>query len=1464
MKALSLFIPVCFVSLTLFAQLARNQAGNFELQPLSDTEMEALKKVPELKMPAEYKSKDLPAIVDNSVQPYMREVFQQHMYSCGQAAGIAYNFTYEIDRARDIPANVNENMYPTHFTWNWMNEGYGYYGVSFLHSFEVLRHCGNMNIADYGGTTYSGGESRWISGYDMYYNGMGNRINKAFQIQIGTPEGLETFKHWINDHLEGAPVGGVGSFYSQYMSASNTLPAGTPEEGKYVLTYFGGSANHAQTIVGYNDSIRWDYNNDGQYTNDIDINNDGVVNMKDWEIGGFKMVQSYGGVPNWGDQGYAYMMYKTVADNLGEGGIWNHCVYVLDVKETCEPQATMKVTLTHIKRDKLKVIAGVSNNVNATVPDYAIEFPILNYQGGGQYMQGGWSNPDNRTLEFGLDISPLLSHINLQQDVKFFLQVYEYDPTHTGYGEINSFSVMDYTGGSPVEHVCPQTDVPINDNDLTSVSLLATFDFDRVQIANSALPAANIGQPYSVQLTASGGTEPYEFRLLKQYDENNSSQTFPTFNQTQLYPNSSNSGFVTRQLDFDFPYYDSTYSAVTVHVDGYLMFDEQLFPYPYFGDDMVMFRITRNISPFMCHDIRLYSSDNDGIWYEGDETQATFRWNASIDGYASFTDLNFGVRLYPDGTIEFLYGDIVINDDNKWVAGLNDGNEHDMQFSSFYPDAVPQPNKCYAYEMYDYPDGLSISESGLLSGVVNQPVNGETMTFKLTDNNFVYDIRTLLFSTSGIQIVDSIVSGGDGVIEYGELANLSVELTNLENTTVTGANMNISTQDPYINIIDDSQYIGNMPIGVPVYLENAFRFQVASDIPDNHTFELATTITGSTKETWESTLAYTAFAPDLQLTDVLIDDGQNGRLDPGETADMHVQVYNGGGSRGSMLECLLSTADPLITINSVGQMLPLLSPDSSEWLVYNVSVDPATNIGHTVDFLLDISGNMGFQTGLPFQQRVGLTLEDFETGDFNLFSWGFNGNRNWVIEDNNPWEGDFGTRSGSISHESQSVMILDIDVIEAGDLSFYRSVSCQDDANDNSDYLSFHIDGLEQARWDSILGWEMVSFPLSTGYHRLEWKYTKDGSISEGLDAAFVDYISFPGSIDINPHLAFSHNEIDKAMKPGELDTDTFVISNDFEGDLDFSLIITSADDGASGNRSIEGSYLECDENSFFSGEEFTWGFTLYNASEDDEWITDLLIQLPDGIVAQSANNFVGGSNGDLMFTGSFGNGASMNWHFEDGSGWGAIKGGEYAHATINGMIEAGYSDDAVLDYVMTGDEYGNLPHVVEGSITLDNLGSIVPWISCDLYEGNVPPSGQQDILVTFNTEGLDDGDYYCNLIFRDNFQHESIIPVHLLVDTYLGQEERVESDMEIDVYPNPFTEGTNISFDLSKETEVSIKVADLRGRTLDRIAEGIILSAGKHNFSWDPESKTVGEGMFFIIFEYNGARVVKKVIRHD
>ena len=346
MKKSTLFLVVIFlfcVATRAFTQDLPYQQG---LVPaaLTQDEQFVLSRVPELKLPESYKGPNAPLLpywIDNSTQPFFRPITSQSGYECGQSAGISFNFTYEVDRLRGVAANQTTTQYVSHFTWDFLNNADNYTGASFFDSWEIVKACGNMNIADYGGAQNTGGYTRWISGYDMYYNGMHNRINSVKAIRVDNPEGLQTLKYWLTDHLEGSPIGGVANIYGQYFGTpSTTLPSGTPESNKYVQPFWGSSPTHAWTICGFNDSIRYDFNGDGQYTNNIDINGDGVVDMHDWEIGGLKFANGYAGV-GWGNSGFCYTMYKNLADNESFGGIWNHSVYVLDVKSTCAPNLTM-------------------------------------------------------------------------------------------------------------------------------------------------------------------------------------------------------------------------------------------------------------------------------------------------------------------------------------------------------------------------------------------------------------------------------------------------------------------------------------------------------------------------------------------------------------------------------------------------------------------------------------------------------------------------------------------------------------------------------------------------------------------------------------------------------------------------------------------------------------------------------------------------------------------------------------------------------------------------------------------------------------------------------------------------------------------------------------------------------------------------------------------------------------------
>jgi len=1408
-----------------------------QLIPLTASEEIQLRELPELTLPSVYRNRLLPSIVDNSLHPHFRPVFNQDEYCCGQAAGIAYNFTYEIDRARNLPADVPENQYPTHFAWNWLNSGYGYFGVSYLHSFQILKHFGMPNVVDYGGSLSQGGNDKWLSGYDKYYNGMQNRINNAYQIYVGSPEGLNVFKNWLFDHHEGSAIGGVGNYYAQYMSASAQLPAGTPEAGKYVLTYFGGSPNHAMTIVGYNDSIRYDYNSDGQYTNDIDINSDGVVDMKDWEIGGFKMAQSYGGVPGWGDQGFAYMMYKTVADDMGDGGIWNHCVHVLDVKADCAPQLTMKVVLEHDRRNTIKVTAGVSTNMSATQPEHVLDFPILDYQGGALYMQGGTGIPANKSIELGLDITPLLSELNPGQNAKFFLQVDEDDPGNEGTGKITSFSLMDYTNGVQ-EIQCLQSNVPLSENDITRLPIDAVINFDKVEIANSSLPAGQVGNYYSQQMLANNGATPYRWHLYRIYNETSSTGTFPAINQNQLSPSSNGNGFVTQQIDFEFPFYDSAYQDITVHVDGYLMFDEQLYPYPYFNDDKVLFNITRNISPFMSQELRIYPGMGDGIWYEGDANSATFRIKAHLDDQTSY-EVDMAVTLYPSGNIEFYYDYINVPHNLLWIPGISDGDDETFQHTGDYNSTVPTLGQIVLLEPYDYPPELSLTEEGLFSGILQNSYNNVDITFRVTDNNFICNYKTLQLSTNGILIEDSISSGGDDIIEYGETALLSVDLTNIEGGPINNTTMSISTNDSLITITDSTEVIGILPVSTTVSFENAFSFDVDPGIPNNYPIEIQTQILGD-RATWNSNLYYVCFAPEVALSDVVVADTSNGYLDPGEETDLLIRLVNNGGAAANNIVGILSCTDPYITINDDQDSIMILAPDSLEYCQFNISLSDQAPIGHIIDFDIIINADYAYSVQDSFSLEVGRTLENFETGDFSAFSWGFDGEKDWIISEISPYQGIYSARSGHISHDQKSSLMVDINVFSGGDLSFYRKVSCEDDGTNNDfDYLAFFIDDTEMGRWDGEMDWSEVSYTLSQGFHRLEWRYLKDGAVSAGFDGAWIDYISFPSCSDAYPALMYDPASVNMAMKPDQQDEVEFIMDNAGDGNINYKIWISSlpGNAGLADNRSILGSYLECDAEVVHAGEQHVITLTVYNTSEDSEWIRDINLVFPTEANLFSATNFTGGS-ADLIWDGATGSAAVTNWHGEDGSGWGVLKPGETATAEIVVFVEQDAINDISISFEVIGDIYGGEPHIISGDLVLVNLGPMISWISINSALGTIQGNSFLSNMIYFNSEGLADGEYQCELIINEQFQVVEVIPVTLLVDESLGT---LELNMEegLSIYPNPFNDQLRIEFELETAGTIRLEIYDAFGKLISVIADESVSSTAKHTYYWDGKDES-------------------------
>lgn len=394
----------------------------------------------------------LPTKVDNTTYPAFRPIFNQSGGSCAQASGIGYQYTYEINTLRNLPSNVLINQYPYDFTYNFLNGGSGDRGSISTDGWDIVKANGVPDAQTYGGFGL-GKHTRWVSGYDVYYKGMSNRLGSYFSIKIRTAADIEKMKQFLFDHANGSAQGGILNYAADYTGTKIiSLASGTPEAGKKAIVSFGNGGGHAMTIAGYNDSIRYDFNGDGRYTNNIDITGDGVIDVRDWEIGAALMVNSWG--TSWGSSGKAYLMYKKLADAKASGGIWNNTLSGITITDTnVKPQLTYKVKMNFNPRSNIRIKAGYSTNASASTPSFTKTFGKSFYLAGGAYpMQG----INNEALEFGLDVSDFLPKITTPE-AAFFLQI----EASSGSGNVAQFSLIDYSSGEPVETVCSNQNVPI-------------------------------------------------------------------------------------------------------------------------------------------------------------------------------------------------------------------------------------------------------------------------------------------------------------------------------------------------------------------------------------------------------------------------------------------------------------------------------------------------------------------------------------------------------------------------------------------------------------------------------------------------------------------------------------------------------------------------------------------------------------------------------------------------------------------------------------------------------------------------------------------------------------------------------------------------------------------------------------------------------------------------------------------
>jgi hypothetical protein len=222
-------------------------------------------------------------------------------------------------------------------------------------------------------------------------------------------------------------------------------------------------------------------------------------------------------------------------------------------------------------------------------------------------------------------------------------------------------------------------------------------------------------------------------------------------------------------------------------------------------------------------------------------------------------------------------------------------------------------------------------------------------------------------------IVNDAAGNGNGLMDYGESILLTLEVKNVGSEDGENIEITVDTDDPYITMTTTQASYGNVPAGQNKSVDDAFAFDVAGDIPDLHTvvFNLEAT-DGS--ETWQSSFYLKGHAPNLGFIGVVIDDAGgngNGRLDPGETANLVISLGNTGTADAYEVIGDLICADPYLTINTAAQDYGDVAAGTDGSQGFSITTDIITPAGYQLDFTFDMSANGGVSAQGAFSLTVG-------------------------------------------------------------------------------------------------------------------------------------------------------------------------------------------------------------------------------------------------------------------------------------------------------------------------------------------------------------------------------------------------------------------------------------------------------------------------------------------------------------
>jgi len=385
---------------------------------------------------------------------------------------------------------------------------------------------------------------------------------------------------------------------------------------------------------------------------------------------------------------------------------------------------------------------------------------------------------------------------------------------------------------------------------------------------------------------------------------------------------------------------------------------------------------------------------------------------------------------------------------------------------------------------------------------------------------------------------------GDETVKFNTESELLITIRNVGFFAANNIDFTLWTESEEATIISGQQNVVSIPAESNFSFSEPFRIKVSEHVENSSLIEFVLRAETAPEQVWEMPFALQVKASFITNTLLNINDSafnQNGRLDPGEEVQINTKMFNTGKVASLPGTIMVVSTNPEVFLETSEYIIPEIETDQYYILAVNVHVGEEIPLGSitNLSFFSEFSNQ---QNQDYFTLPIGLVMEDFSTGDFSGREW-IHGVNPWQIVSDETWEGEYAARSGEITHNQASILETSHLVERAGVLRFHYKLSTEP----TNDRLQFYLNNNLLGEWSGEVNWTEVRLNIPVGNHNFRWLYRKNDSVSNGLDAVWLDNIIFPtpGEEVFTPMIAVNKEHLDFGeLGADEVSRQTFTLIN--------------------------------------------------------------------------------------------------------------------------------------------------------------------------------------------------------------------------------------------------------------------------------------------------------------------------------